>query len=92
MNSVIFILVSLFFISGQAATIKKLKGTRALVSVDGTSLKEGAQYFGLDAAGKKRSLLKISKIKGDQATADVIKGKPEVGQTLSFASGGSSAP
>ena len=92
LKSVIFIFFSLVFILGQAATIKKLKGTRALISIDGTSLKEGDQYFGLDMAGKKRSLLKISKIKGDQATADVIKGKPEVGQTLSLASAASSAP
>ena len=74
----------------DAATIKKIKGNKALVSTDGTEMKIKDQFFSLNSDGKKRSLLEITSIKGDQAVANVIKGKPEVGQSLVPTSAGSS--
>ncbi len=71
----------------QAATISKLKGTKVLIATEGSNLKINEQYFGVNSSGKKRTLLRISAIKGQQAIAEVIKGNPEVGLTLVAASG-----
>ncbi len=40
------------------------------------------EFYSIDANGKKKSLLKITQVKGDKALADIVKGTAEAGQTL----------
>ena len=82
-RALLFLILSQFFFGfTNAATVKKIKGTKALLSLEGTDAKVDDQFFTVNAAGKKRSLIQITSLKGDQAVANVVKGIPEVGQTL----------
>ena len=83
------ILLQFFFGFAEAATVKKIKGVKALLSLDGTEAKIDDQFFTVSATGKKRGLIQITSVKGDQAVANVVKGIPEVGQTLLAVSAGS---
>ncbi len=78
----LLVILTLLYSSAESATVKKIKGTKALISVEGSDLKINDQFFTVSSTGKKRGLLQITSIKGDQAVANVIKGIPEVGQTL----------
>lgn len=71
--------------------ISKVKDQKALLDLQGAPAQEGEEFFSLDSQGKKKSILKIKQIKGDKAVADVLKGKPEVGQTLQSRTGGSAS-
>ncbi len=78
----LLVILTLVYSSAESATVKKIKGTKALISVEGSDLKINDQFFTVSSTGKKRGLLQITSIKGDQAVANVIKGIPEIGQTL----------
>ena len=70
-----------------AAQITKVKGTGALISLDGESAMVGQSFFSLNAEGKKVGLIKVIKVNGDKAIAKILKGKVEVGQSLQAAKG-----
>ncbi len=78
----LLVILTLVYSSAESATVNKIKGTKALISVEGSDLKINDQFFTVSSTGKKRGLLQITSIKGDQAVANVIKGIPEIGQTL----------
>ncbi len=84
LSLLLFLCIKVSF--AQAATIAKLKGTKVLIASEGSDLKINEQYFGVNTSGKKRTLLRITSIKGQQAIAEVIKGSPEIGLTLLAAS------
>lgn len=65
-----------------AADITKVKGNKVLINLDGTEATEGDVFFALDGSGKRKGLLKIDKIKGDKAIANITKGKAQVGWTI----------
>ena len=78
----LFLLVCFSFTSTLAATITKIKGTKVLISNEGSDLKINEKYFGVNSSGKKRTVLRITAVKGQQSVAEAVKGKPEVGLTL----------
>ena len=71
-----------------AGSIKTVKGTQVLINLEGSTFTEGQQVMAKDAAGKNRALLKIKKAGQNQALAEIVKGKVEVGYTV----GSSRAP
>ncbi len=73
-----------------AAQITKVSGSSALIELQGEPAMVGDTYFALDASGKKKAILKISKLKGDKAIAKIGKGKVESGMTSQKRAGGSS--
>lgn len=71
-------------ISAEAATVKAVKGRKVLVDMGSDKLKAGDVLRINNASGKK-GMVKISKIKGTLAEAQ-LKGVAEVGSTLTAAS------
>lgn len=65
-----------------STTIKQVKGKKALIDIDSTAISVGEDFFTVDAAGKKKAIIKIKQVKGKKAIADILKGKPEAGHTL----------
>lgn len=65
-----------------AATISQVKGSRALINLEGADTAAGDEYFALNARHKKVAVLRIRQVKDGKAIAEVIKGKPEAGFSL----------
>jgi len=66
-----------------AATVKAVKGSRVLVQLEGASSSTGEEYFLIDpSTTKRRAIIRIRQIKGDQAIAEVLKGTAQSGFTL----------
>lgn len=78
----IFAMASLFASISIAASVQQVKGKRTLINLDTTMANTGDEFFTVDAAGKRRAIIKIRQIKGGRATADVLRGRPQVGHTL----------
>lgn len=85
--------ISLFFLSAamvvlswsaHAAQITLVKGTRALLDLSGgmEGTAAGDDLIAVDGNGKKKALLKVRQVKGTKATADITKGKAEIGYTI----------
>jgi hypothetical protein len=75
-------MANLCWVSAQAATLTKVKGNRALISIDGTPLRNGDQFYSLDANGKKRAIIRIVAVKNAQAMGQILKGTAAAGQIL----------
>jgi hypothetical protein len=87
--TIITILFSLFFgLAANAAEVVKIKGKGVLVKLDGESAGAGDKYFLINSAGKKKAVIQITKVKGNQALAKVTAGKAEVGMSLMRKEGG----
>lgn len=74
-----FVLTS---ITAFSASIKTVKGKQVLINTDGANFKEGQELLAKDANGKNRAILKVTKVGKTQAIAEVLKGKPETGQSI----------
>lgn len=68
----------------DAQTIVNIKNQRALLNLGALAVEPEQELFSLDAEGKKRSILKVKQIKDGKAVADIVKGKPEVGHSLTL--------
>lgn len=76
-------LLLLFCLPSWGATVKAVKGTRVLVELEGASSSAGEEYFLIDPAStKRRAIIRIRQVKGDQAIAEILKGKAQSGYTL----------
>lgn len=75
----------LFFIApaANAAEIINVKNNKALIRLDETEASAEQEFFALDHDGKKKALLKVTAAKNGKALADILKGKAEVGYTIS---------
>lgn len=80
----ITILTTFICSTSDAAVVKRVKGQSVLVDLESDSAQEGDTYFLIDENGKKKAIVKISKVKETQAIAKVLKGKPAEGMTLLF--------
>lgn len=80
----ITILTSFYYPAADAAVVKRVKGTSVLVDLESDTAQEGDTYFLIDEDGKKKAIVKITKVKESQAIAKVMKGKPAEGMTLLF--------
>lgn len=76
-----FVLVS-FPATSFAASITQLKGSKALIQLEGDTAKAGQEFYVLDSNGKRVALIKLSQVKGDKAIGDVTKGNAILGGTL----------
>lgn len=75
--------LSALFASGAfAAQVAKVKGKTVLIKTDGDAVQSGESFYAM-ADGKRKAVIKISKIKGDKALGVIVKGKAAVGMTLS---------
>lgn len=70
-----------------AAKVTKVRGKKALVTLEGDPAQPGDVFFALGPDGKKRGTIKITKVKGDQALANITAGKVQNGAKLQFKSG-----
>lgn len=68
----------------HAAEVVKVKGKSVLVELKGDPAVNGDTFYLISPDGKKRGLIKISKVKGDKAIGKLTKGKGEPGYTLEF--------
>lgn len=76
------LLVFMFNFSARAATISKINATQALVDLEGESAQVGAEFFAINASGKRVALLSVKRAQGGKALMLVKKGKANVGDTL----------
>ncbi len=66
-----------------AAEVLNVKGSKALLDIsDINHLKVGQSIHSLNGQGKHSAILKVKQIKEGKAVADIVKGRPLVGQTL----------
>lgn len=74
-------LLLLGYQSAHSGTIQNVKGNRALIVMDGDEFQVADEIFSIDANGKKRAILKVTQVKNGKALTEIVKGKPEIGQT-----------
>jgi hypothetical protein len=74
----------------NAAEVIKVKGKAALINLNGDPAVVGDTFFTISADGKRRGIIRISKVKGDKAIARISKGKVSRGMSLELRGGGSS--
>lgn len=67
-----------------AAEVIKVKGKSVLVELKGDPAVAGDNFYLISPDGKKRGIIKISKVKGDKAIGKLTKGKGAPGYTLEF--------
>jgi hypothetical protein len=73
-----------------ASEVVKVKGKSALIKLDNEEVLAGDQFYLINGAGKKKGIIKISKVKSDQAIGLIAAGKAEIGMTLQKRMTGSS--
>ena len=77
------VLALLFNCGGAfAAQISKVKGTGALIDLQGEAAAPGDTFFAVDSTGKRKAIISISKVKGDKAIGKITKGNAAAGMTL----------
>jgi hypothetical protein len=84
MRNIYVLVMALFFISTGAygAGVSKVKGSNALIDLQGEGAQPGDSYFTIGTDGKRHGIIQITKVKGDKAIAKIAKGKVDVGMTL----------
>lgn len=75
---------SCFSLSAHAAKVAKAKGKKLLITLEGDPAQSGDIYYTLGPNGKRAGIIKIMKIKGDQALAILGKGRATPGMGLEF--------
>jgi len=70
----------------HAATVSQVKGKKVIIDLKNSStpVMEGERYF-VVVNGKRRAVIKVTRVKGGRALATVVKGKPAVGASLAAA-------
>lgn len=92
--TLIGLFIFLSYNSFAEVQIKKVVGKKVLIVFEeGDSLEVEQEFFAVDDSGKKKAIIKIKKIKDNQAVADILKGATEAGQKLIVRAGAkTSAP
>ncbi len=83
-NLVFVVLLFLLTPSLYAAEVAKVKGKGVLIELKGDPAVAGDVFYLISPDGKRRGLVKISKVKGDKAIGKLTKGKGAPGYTLEF--------
>ncbi len=79
----LFLIMAFQISVASANTIKKIKGTSALIQLDeDASVAPGDSFFALNDEGKKKAIIEIKKVKGAQAIGTITKGKAVEGMAL----------
>lgn len=66
----------------HSAEVLKVKGKSALVDLKGDSAMPGDTFYTLSADGKRRGIIRLSKVKGEKAIGKITKGRVEAGMSL----------
>jgi len=66
----------------QASEVKEVHGDQLKIQLDKEPLVVGQKFFLIDAASKKLGIIKIVHLDGSEASAQLLKGKAEVGFRL----------
>ncbi len=82
----IFILACVILLTPSvfAAEVVKVKGKSVLIELKGDPAVAGDEFFAIGPDGKKKAVIKISKVKGDKAIGRLTKGKAATGYTLEY--------
>lgn len=67
-----------------AAEVTKVKGKGVLIELRGDPAVAGDDFYLLSPDGKRKALIKISKVKGEKAIGKLLKGKAAPGYTMEF--------
>ena len=78
------LLVAFFTSTTNAAVIKRVKGQSVLVDLESDTAQEGDTFYLINEEGKKKAIVKITKVKEAQAIGKVMKGQATEGMTLLF--------
>ena len=81
-NPLLAALLCLSSFSVFAGDITQVKGTKALINLGGEPASPGSEFFGIDGAGKKKAILRVTQVKNDRAIAEIIKGVAQVGMGI----------
>lgn len=77
--------ISIFFMivcgQAQAMIITKVKDKKVAIRLDGAEVKEGDMLTAYQD-GKKRAFIRVTKVKGDKALGEILKGRAEAEMTL----------
>ncbi len=82
----LFLFLFLFLFSTEnlrADQVAQVKGQKALLEFDQTTTTPGEEFYTLDGEGKRKAILRITQVKGKKALAEILRGKPEAGHSLS---------
>jgi hypothetical protein len=82
--------VSSYSASSFAAQILKVKGHSALINLEGDPASSGDLFYAT-SGGKRKAIVRISKVKGDKAIGKILKGKAGSGMSLIPRSGAQTA-
>src|SRR5262245_42563181 len=84
-NFVLASVLALFLSQGLfAAEVLKVKGKGVLVDLRGDPAAIGDNLFLISPDGKRKAIIRISKVKGDKAIGKILKGGAAPGYTLEF--------
>ncbi|MBO9666422.1 MAG: outer membrane beta-barrel protein [Bdellovibrio sp.] len=80
-RSLVLCLSFLLSLPAWSASVTAVKGTKALVDLEGADVHEGDEFF-LISNNKKVAILKIKQVKEGRAVGEVLKGKAQAGYSL----------
>lgn len=69
-------------LSAWSQVVSKVSNKTVLIDMKDGNLAEGSEWITVNDLGKKTGLIRIKKVKGSKALADITKGVVAVGQTL----------
>ncbi|MES3036337.1 MAG: hypothetical protein V4736_00395 [Bdellovibrionota bacterium] len=89
-------LILLLGLESRAQTVAQVKNNKVLMELGSLTTQKGDDVFCLDAAQKRKGLLKVTQVKGSKAVAEIVKGACEQGMAVRLrrvgkAGGGDSA-
>lgn len=86
---VAFVFALVFASYCDAAEVAKVKGKKVLINLSGESAMVGDTFYLLNASGKRKAIVRIVKVKGDQAIGNVTAGAADAGMSLQRRAGSS---
>ncbi len=78
--------------SGWAGYVKSVKNNKMLIELEGQTPNPGDLYFLLDQSQRRRAIIRFRQVRGGKAIAEVVRGRAELGYTLSFEPYGQNSP
>lgn len=68
--------------TADATSVVQVKGTKALISLDGMQAQPGTELYAINAEQKRKGLLRVTQVKGDKAVADILQGIAQPGMMI----------
>lgn len=77
-----FVFFLLFGASSFAASVSQVKGNKALLQLQGLGIQPGTELYAINSEQKRKALLRVTQVKGDQAVADIVQGTAAAGMMI----------